>query len=176
MRFCPFGTRSKVGGVSKLGRRSLSRARGAKTQSCNGLANRASSTFPRRALGGKHHGSHRRAQTGKLARQTGAADDGGGPAVARLRSSCRVSAVGHRRPFGKSYGRSETSTPTPIARCFAPFFRWTPCPATPFPTGSLKLIATHAQGIGETGSSRSRLGEAPVAGCHLSEIAESRAE
>ena len=77
---------------------------GAKTQSCNGLAKRASSTLPRRALGGKDYGSHRRAQTEELARQTVAADDGGGRAAARLRNSCRVSAVGK--------GRKETSPRT----------------------------------------------------------------
>jgi hypothetical protein len=100
----PFRTRSKVGGVSKADRgQPIPRVPiGAKTQSCNGLANRTSSTLPRRALGRKHYGSHRRAQTGELARQTVAADDGGGRAAARLRSSCRVSAVGK--------GRKETSS------------------------------------------------------------------
>jgi hypothetical protein len=85
---------------------------GAKTQSCNGLAKRASSTLPRRALGGKHHGSHRRAQTGELARQTVAADDGGGRAAARLRSSCRVSAVGkgHKETSPRTHGGHGAAT------------------------------------------------------------------
>ena len=97
--------RSKVGGVSKVGG-SLSRAcpLARRHKVVTGWRKRASSTLPRRALGGKDYGSHRRAQTGELARQTVAADDGGGRAAARLRNSCRVSAVGK--------GRKETSPRT----------------------------------------------------------------
>ena len=135
-----FRTRSKVGGVSKVGRgQPIPRVPvGAKTQSCNGHANRASSTLARRALGGKHYGSHRKAQTGELARQTVAADDGGGRAAARLCSSCRVSAVGKGRkePSPRKRGGHGAATNKRAAdlyaRSLAPATSSLRCCRTPF--------------------------------------------